>query len=298
MKSKFYKMIINSDFRFSFLSAHGLLNWMDDKTWLKRMFRIRIGYNLDLENPKTFNEKIQWLKLYDHQPKYIDMVDKYIVKKYVGDLIGKQYVIPTLGVWDRFEDIEFDKLPNKFVLKCTHDSGGIVICNDKSSFVRLEAKKKINRCLRRNFYWVGREWPYKYVSPKIIAEPYLHNDGEDELVDYKMMCFNGVVKCIFTCSERYSDSGLKVTFFDEHWNLLPFERHYHRSEVPIQKPSTFEQMKKMAERISSDIPFARVDFYEVNKNPLFGEITLYPGGGFEEFNPPGWDSEIGNWIHL
>lgn len=167
---------------------------MDDKEYLKILYEIVMGKRLELDNPQTFNEKLQWLKLYDRNDEYTKMVDKYEVKKYVEDKIGKQYIIPTLGVWDRFEDIDFDKLPNKFVLKCTHDSGGVVICKDKNLFDRKLAQKKINKNLKENFFWQSREWPYKNVKPRIIAEEFLENKSKEEIVDYKYYCFDGKPK--------------------------------------------------------------------------------------------------------
>ena len=189
-----------------------------DKLYLKYKFYKKMKKQLNLDNPQTFNEKLQWLKLYDRNPEYTRMVDKYEVKKYVAEKIGEEYIIPTLGVWNKFEDIDFEELPNQFVLKCTHDSGGVVICKDKSTFDFNAANKKLTHCLKRNYFWKGREWPYKNIKPRIIAEQYIAED----LVDYKFMCFSGEVKCSFICTNRFSTQGLHVTFFDREWNLLPF----------------------------------------------------------------------------
>lgn len=424
----------------------GLLNrtsilW-SDRTYLKWRFRIAMGRKLDLDNPQTFNEKLQWLKLYDRKPEYTVMVDKAKAKEWVAEKIGEEYIIPTLGVWEHFDEIDFNKLPDQFVLKCTHDSGGLVICTDKSKLDIETARKKLTKCLKRNFYWVGREWPYKNVPPRIIAEKYMTDesgielkdykifnfDGEpkliqvdydrfvehkrnfystdwkyieaaiqyptdpthqinrpkrlekmldlartlaagfphvrtdfyciddhiyfgeltfyhesgfatftpeslgeemgkliklpgggilliindlavfvlreespaanEELKDYKFMCFNGHVKCGFTVTERFSDDGLKVTFFDREWNPLPFERHYPKSATSIPKPYCLERMIELAEKLSDGIPFVRVDFYESGGQIYFGEMTLYPGSGFEEFSPEEWDKTLGDWIEL
>ena len=269
---------------------------MSDKQYLTVLYRYSMGREMNWDSPKSFNEKLQWLKIYDRNPEYSTMVDKYAVKKYVADKIGEPFIIPTLGVWKRFEEIDFDALPQKFVLKCTHDSGGLVICRDKSTFDKTAAHKKIERCLKRNFYYLGREWPYKNVPPRIIAEPLMEDEEGEDLKDYKLMCFGGKVKCSFVCSAR--SQGLKVTFFDKQWQKLPFERHYPASEENIPCPKTYDEMVRLAEILSEGIPFVRVDFYEIKGKPYFGELTFYPGSGIEEFRPETWDYTLGSWIEL
>lgn len=275
-----------------------LLAWMTDEKCLNFWYKYMFGKKLDLNTPKTFNEKLQWLKLYDRKPIYTTMVDKYEAKNYVADNIGEEYIIPTLGVWDRFEDIDFDSLPDQFVLKCTHDSGGLAICRDKNRFDIRLAKRRIKRSLKRNFYWVGREWPYKDVKPRIIAEKYICTHENQELTDYKIMCFNGKAKCIFTCTDRYSESGLKVTFFDLEWKRLPFERHYPAEKNDVLRPVNLRLMIELAEIIAHDLTFARIDFYELDGRVYFGEITFFPGNGLEEFTPEEWDNTLGSWIKL
>lgn len=271
---------------------------LTDKKYLKIKYKLKFGRKLNIKHPKTFNEKLQWLKLYDRNPEYVKMVDKYEVKNYVANLIGEEYIIPTLGVWEKFEDIDFEKLPNKFVLKCTHDSGGLVICKDKKRFNIEKAKEKINNNLKVNYYYPGREWPYKNVIPRIIAEKYMENDDGMELIDYKMMCFNGKCNVVFTCTERFDDSGLKVTFFDTNWKRLPFKRHYPTSNKKIEKPINFEKMVELSQKLAENIPFVRVDWYEINKKIYFGELTFYPGSGMEEFVPEIWDTKLGNMLKL
>lgn len=297
MKISLYRVV-------NFLSHRHLLDWMPDSMYLKLRYRSRIKKRLNLKNPKTFNEKIQWLKLHDRNPEYIKLVDKYAVKEYVASIIGEQYIIPTLGVWDTFGEIDFDTLPNKFVLKCTHDSGGVVICEDKSTFDVDNAREKLEKSLKKNYYKLGREWPYKGVKPCIIAEKYL-DINEDEcssnikdITDYKLMCFNGKVRCTFTCTERHESSGLKVTFFDNDWNKMPFERHYPSSDKLIKPPKQFKEMIKLAEKLSEKIPFVRIDFYEHGNKIYFGEMTFYPGSGMEEFTPEEWDYKLGEMIQL
>ena len=296
--SKIKKFIANPEIRFSYLSQLGVYNGWSDEKYLKRLFKLTLGYELKLDNPQTFNEKLQWLKLNDRKSEYTMMVDKLAVKDYVANKIGNEYIIPTLGVWNYFDEIDFDKLPNKFVLKCTHDSGGLVICKDKNTFDKKAAKKKIEKCLKRNYYWSGREWPYKDVMPKIIAEQYIQQNAYEELDDYKLMCFNGKVKATFVCSDRFSEDGLKVTFYDTDWNRLPFERHYPSSKIEIEKPKTYDKMVVFAEKLADKIPFVRVDFYEIGGKTYFGELTFFPGGGYEEFTPKEWDKILGDWIKL
>lgn len=280
------------------LGYHGLLNWLDDKTYLRLLFRIHIGRNLDLENPKAFNDKLQWLKLNDHNPHYTRLVDKYEVKRIVAEQIGEEYIIKTLGVWDKVSDIDFSALPNQFVLKCTHDSGGVVICKNKEKFDEEKAKRKLKKCLKHNFYYGGREWPYKNVKPRIIAEEYIGSLSSKDVVDYKVMTFNGKAKCVFTCTKRFSQQGVHVTFFDNQWNRLNFSRHYPVDNEEIRKPLSLDKMIFLAETIAKDLNFARIDFYEIGGNPYFGEVTFFPGDGFEEFSPEEWDFKMGSWLEL
>lgn len=284
--------------RFVLFAYHGFYKRMNDETYLKKMFRARMGKELDLEHPKTFNEKLQWLKLNDRKQLYTKMVDKYEAKRYVADKIGDQYIIRNYGVWEHFDDIDFSALPRKFVLKCTHDSGGIVICTDKCQFDKSAARKKLEGCLKNNYYWIGREWPYKNVRPRIIAEEFMADDTNNELNDYKFMCFGGKVKASFVCSNRFSKAGLNVTFYDNDWKRLPFTRHYPASTTEIDKPKKYEEMVELAERLSQGIPFLRVDFYEIKGKIYFGELTFFPGSGFEEFDPNQWDEILGEWIEI
>lgn len=278
-----------------FLDSRGVFNFMSDEMYLKFMFKLRMHRKLDLENPQYFNDKIQWMKLYNRNSEYTTIVDKYAVKQYVAKIIGNQYIIPTIGMWEKFDDIDFEKLPNRFVLKCTHDSGGLVICKDKTKFDIEQARKKINKCLKRNYYWMGREWPYKNVPHRIIAEQYM----ADDLRDYKLFCFNGIPRMTLVCSERFTKDGLKEDFYDEAWNHLNIQRPTHGNAIlPIQCPKQYELMKKLATKLSEKMPFARIDFYELNERLYFGEITFYPASGFEGFQPEEWDLRLGKWIKL
>lgn len=275
-----------------------VFNMLPDLLYLRLIYFVKIRKKLNLKKPQTFNEKIQWLKLYDRKPLYTQLVDKYEVRKYISKTIGKEYLIPLIGTWERVEDIDFSKLPNQFVLKCTHDSGGIIICKDKSKLDIEATKNKINKTLKKNYYYYGREWPYKNVKIRLICEKYVVDESNEELKDYKFMCFNGKVKCSFVCLNRNSPKGLNVDFYDINWKPMPFERHYPNSGTTISKPNNYDKMVKFAEILSKDIPFVRVDFYEVNGQLYFGEITFYPGSGFEEFNPESYDYLLGQWIQL
>ena len=243
---KIVKYLKDEKYRWSVNEDLGVLRFLPDQYFLKRKFFYSLGYELNLDNPQTFNEKLQWLKLNNRQPKYVNMVDKSAVKEYVGMIIGEQYLVRTLGVWERFDDINFDSLPNSFVLKCTHDSGGVIVVKNKSEFDKKKARASLTKALGRNFYYFGREWPYKKVHPQIIAEELLVDRNQEELKDFKLMCFNGEVKCSFVCSQRYSDDGLRVTFFDREWNVMPFERHYRKSDIKIPKPQKYEKMIELA----------------------------------------------------
>ncbi len=298
----FWRLLTNRDYRFRFNASKGRYGKLTDEEYLKRMFKASVGYDLNLGSPKTFNEKLQWLKLYDRDPKYTAMVDKHLVKNYVANLIGEQYIIPTLAVYNSAEEIDFSSLPNRFVLKCNHNSGlGMYICKDKKSLspkAIRKIKSNLQKGLSQDYYLYGREWPYKNVQRKIIAEQYMEDDKADGLMDYKFFCFNGSVYCTMVCTDRFNGNGLKVTFFDRDWNKLPLRRHYPSSEKKIMKPINYEKMIELAEKLSAGIPFLRVDFYEINGRIYLGELTFFPGGGFEEFDPTEKDLELGDLIKL
>ena len=271
---------------------------VSDKAYIECVWRSRMKYPLNLKNPRTFNEKIQWLKLYDRRPIYTTMVDKYAVKKYVADIIGEEYIIPTLGVWDRPEDIEWDKLPNQFVLKCTHDSGGLVICRDKSKLDIEAAKAKLSKSLKFDYFLGGREWPYKNVPRRIIAEEFMEDEKTGELRDYKFFCFNGIVRALFIATDRQVREEPYFDFFDAEYNHLDMRHGHPNAPVPPQKPQNFELMKQLAEKLSAGYPELRVDFYEVNGKVYFGELTLFHHNGTVNFEPQEWDYKFGEWFKI
>lgn len=297
--NKYMRFLSDKNFRFGVLAARGFYDKMSDKSFLEKKYKLSIGKELNLENPKTFNEKLQWLKLYDRKPLYTTLVDKYAVRQYIKNKIGEEYLIPLVGgPWKSFDEINFDVLPNQFVLKCTHDSGGLVICRDKSKLDITAARKKISRSLKRNYYLKGREWPYKNVLPQIIAEKYMSN-GNNELIDYKFFAFNGDTKAMFIATDRASTiEETKLDFFDMKFKHLPFSNGHPNAEVPPAKPTGFEKMKELADKLSEGIPHARIDFYDIEGKIYFGEITLFHWSGLMPFEPEEWDTIFGDWIEL
>lgn len=280
------------------LASNGLINWMSDETYIKLVFKSTFGYELDLNNPKTFSEKLQWLKLYNRRPEYTMMVDKYRVREYIREKIGDEYLIPLLNVWDSVEEIDFDVLPNQFVLKCNHDQGSIVICKDKVHFDIDAAKQKLARKLKRNHYWSIREWPYKNVKPCIICERYMQDDGgKEELSDYKVLCFNGEPKLIEVHRGRFA-GGHTQDFYDTDWNKTVFNQpDVPMSDEVMDKPVFADKMLGLSRKLSAGIPHVRVDWYYTNGHLYFSELTFYDASGFDPFED-NQDAEIGSWLVL
>lgn len=299
--SKGLRFLIDKDYRFNVNRSHlDMYRDMPDDEYLRKLFKFYHGYELDLNNPKTLDEKIQWLKLYDRKPKYIQLVDKIEVKKHVADLIGEEYVVPTLGVWKSANDIDFNLLPEKFVLKCSHDSHDIVICTNKNKLNKEKAIKKLNRGLKRNYYYPFREWAYKDVVPRILAEQYLV-DETGTLTDFKFYCFNGKADCVLTCFER--DTGdTKFYFFNRNWQLKRYNKRGKEAPADFTKPKpqNLEKMFELAEILAkySEAPFIRVDMYNVYGKIFFGELTLYPAGGFDRGRLPETDKLFGSMVDL
>lgn len=271
-----------------------------DKRFLKMKFRLEMGQKLDLDNTKTFNEKLQWLKLYNRKSEYTTMVDKYAVKDYVANIIGKEHIIPTLGVWNSVDEIDWDSLPSQFVLKTTHGGGGggVVICKDKMRMNRQGACNKLQRSLKSDIYLSYREWPYKNVPKRILAEKYMVDESGIELKDYKFFCFNGEVKCFKVDFDRFISH--KANYYDRDAKLLPFWEVVCPADHTrvFEKPENFEKMIELAETLSKDIPFVRIDFYNINGNIYFGEMTFFPAAGMGKFNPNEWDDILGDWLEL
>lgn len=271
--------------------------FLPDKLYLKWKYKLLIGKKLDLKNPKLLSEKLQWLKLYNRNSEYTEMVDKYEVRNYIENKIGKQYLIPLVGVYDKFDDIDFDKLPNKFVIKCTHDSGGLVICKDKSTLNMKAAKRKINKFMKRNYYKVHREWPYKNVKPRIVIEKYIENKDKSDLLEYNIFCFNGIPKLVSVCygdkeKNRFND------FYDSDFNKLDLKCIYNASNVILDKPKQFDKMKEIASILSKNIPHLRVDFYLCNNKIYLGELTFFHFAGFTKFEPKNYEITLGDYLKL
>ena len=281
------------------LIKSGYYDSLSDEDFLKKVFPKYMGYPLDLENPKTFSEKLQWLKVNYRNPIQTVMVDKHEAKHFIAERVGNQYIIPTLAVWDSVEDIDIDALPNQFVLKSTHDSGGIVICKDKSSFDFEAAKAKLSASLKRDYSKIAREWPYQNVLRRIIAEEYISELGNDDLLDYKMYSFHGEPKLTVVCSDRFSKTGTRMNFYDINWEPMGIHfGHYPPLPLEFPKPATYEEMKRLTAELSKDCPFLRVDFYEIKGRLFIGELTFFPGAGLEKFRPMSKDYELGEWLHL
>lgn len=270
---------------------------ISDKKYLSLLYKQKCGRKLNLENPQTFNEKLQWLKLNDRKDVYTTMVDKYEVKKYVANIIGEEYIIPTLGIYNTFDEIDFEKLPQKFVIKCTHDSGSTVICNNKNEFDKKEVKKKINGALKQNYYYGSREWPYKNVKPRIIIEKYITEDSENDLKDYKIFNFNGKSKLIQVDYDRFKKH--KRNLYTTNWDLINLQIEYPNDlEHIIEKPKKLDLMIQLAEKLAQKVPYIRTDFYYTGDKIYFGELTLFHGSGFEHFYPESYNNILGNWINI
>lgn len=274
-----------------------LTRFIPDELYLRMAYRAVTGKKLHLNPPITYNEKLQWLKLHDRKPEYTDMVDKYEVREFVAGRVGEKYLVGVLGVWDKAEDIDFAALPDQFVLKCTHDCGGLIICRDKAELDIEEAKRKLNECLKTNFYWQGREWPYKNVKPRIYAEEYLADVGDSQLTDYKVFCFDGKPQLIQVDYDRYT--GHKRQFFDCDWNRLDISFHFLSDTTKqISRPPVLEDMLELARQLSAGFPHLRTDFYIVGNRLYVGEMTFFHGTGFGKWWPEGTDVWLGQFLKI
>lgn len=295
---KLHKYLRNPLLLFWRLGLDGHFKFLPDELYLRICFRIKMGYSLNLESPRTFNEKIQWLKLHDRRPEYTRLVDKLEVRNYIQSRVGEEHLIPLLGVWDHADAIDFSALPDQFVLKCTHDSASAVICPDKSKLDEKAVRKNLARHLHRNYFWAGREWPYKNVTPRIMAEQYVSNADGTPLIDYKFFCFNGQPQTIEMHLDR--SSALRINTYDPDWRFLPFSTvNYPNDPSRIApRPDKLDEMLSFVKRIVPQCPFIRADIYVVGDRIYFGELTLYRSGGLEAFVPEQFDQILGDWIAL
>lgn len=294
-----FRYLTNADYRFLIRAERGKYDGMPDEAYLRRKFRAEMGRPLDLETPVTFNEKLQWLKLYDRRPEYTVLVDKYAVREYIGKTLGEEYLIPLLGVWEDADEIDFDALPEQFVLKCNHNSGlGMCICRDKSALDTDAARNALRRGLTQDYYLKGREWPYKNVPRKIIAEHFM-TDASNGLIDYKFFCFDGIVDCVMVCIDRHL-GDTKFYFFDRNWELkrINIRGKNAPEDFTLRRPECMDEMFEISARLSKGLPFARVDLYECGGKIYFGEITFFPDSGFDPNLLPETDRYFGDLITL
>ncbi|MGH4140376.1 ATP-grasp fold amidoligase family protein [Clostridium sp.] len=280
---------------FVYFAYKGCFKWLKDETYLKIMFRSMMGYRLDLKNPKTFNEKLQWLKLNDRKQEYSKYVDKYAVRSYIDETIGGEFLIPLICVYENVEEINWDIIPNKFVLKCTHGSGSNIICIDKDKLDLEVSKIKLNKWIKNNWYWFGREWPYKNVKPRIVCEKFI-SETDNTPDDYKVLCFNGKAKLIEVHIDRYGNH--KQDFYDEKWNKTIISQDGTISDFVYEKPQQFEKMIQLSEKLASDLYHARIDWFVVRNKLYFGEVTFFDGSGFAPFDQEEYDYLLGSWIDL
>ena len=282
---------------FFYLGLKGHFKFIPDERYVRLCYRILMGKRLELDPPRTFNEKLQWLKLHARRPEQTRWVDKYEVRKLIAATVGEQHLFPLLGVWDRAEDVDFTQLPDQFVLKCTHDSGGAIICRDPRRFDVRAARRKLAADLKRNYYWAGREWAYKNVPPRVIAEPLMVDESGTELKDYKFFCFDGEPRLIQVDFDRFSDH--KRNLYDLEWRYQPFQILFPTDPArTIPKPRNLEAAVELVRRITPKVPFMRTDLYLIGERIYFGEFTLHHGGGAEKFTPAAYDDLLGSWIRL
>lgn len=298
--SKIGRLLMDEDYRFCLLANYHFFDKMPDEEYLRRKYKAVMGEELNLLAPRGFNEKLQWLKLYNRNPEYTVMVDKYKVRDFVAEKIGSEHLIPLLGVWDDPDEIDFAALPDQFVLKCNHNSHqGLCVCKDKSSLNIHKAKKELRKALAQDFYLTGREWPYKNVPRKIICEQYMTDESGEGLTDYKFQCFDGEVKILGIFKDRTSKAPMTADYFDRDyvwqdvsWGGIPHAR------VTPPKPVMFDQMVAIAETLSQGIPEVRVDLYLCGKNIYFGELTFFDGSGLDRIEPKAFDEQMGDWLTL
>ncbi len=280
------------------LASNGFLKWMPDDIYAKLVYKSTFNKDLDLKKPQSFSEKIQWLKLYYRKPEFTEMVDKYLVREYIADKIGPKYLIPMLGIWKKSDEINFDLLPNQFVLKCNHDQGSVIICKNKEELDYEEVRRKLNKRLKKNHYWATREWPYKNIKHCIICEEYMSNDShEDELSDYKVLCFNGKPRLIEVHRARFSENRTQ-DFYDTEWNKTNIEQTgIPSSDEIMDKPAFADEMLSLSSILAANMPHIRVDWYFAEGHLYFSELTFYDGSGFDLFCD-NYDEVIGSWLNL
>lgn len=301
--SKGIRLLTDKSYRRINLMNRGFYRGLGDEEFIREKFRLIMGRELDLDSPQTFNEKIQWLKLYDRDPEYTVLADKFAVKRYIERKLGAEFVVPNLGVWESADDIDFDKLPERFVLKCNHNSGrSVIICRNKAELDEQKARRELNSALKEDYYQKDREWPYKDIPRKIICEEYLSDSvsskGDEELRDYKFFCFGGRVRIFKIDFDRFVEH--RANYYDREGKLLPFGEVVCPPDLGVELPipKELDKMISIAEELAAGRPFVRVDLYNVGGRIYFSEYTLYPNSGFGRFVPGEWDRILGGWLEL
>lgn len=295
-----FKLFMDVRYFINICCSYGVLNWLPDRQYLSLFYWANTGEKMDMNNPQTFNQKLQCLKLRDRNPTFTQMVDKLAAKDYAAQYIGEEHIIPTLGVWEHVEDIDFNMLPKQFVLKCTHDSGGLVICKDKAQFDVDKARRKLKKSLRRNFYKYGREWPYKDVPRRIIAEKYMSDNEADKenLTDYKIFCFDGEPEFVMTVRDRRTSKTMH-RWYTKGWELTDLDLDGRgEKKIAESRPAQLEEMLEYARVLSKGLKHLRVDMYVIEGKVYFGELTFYHMSGTEAFYPKSWDMELGKYIDI
>ena len=300
MLKKILSFLIDPKYRFSVLDSRGFFDRLSDEKYLRLKWQNFYGKPLDLDDPQTLCEKLQWLKLYCRRPEFTTMADKYEAKRLVAKRFGEEHVIPTLGVWENANDIDFSLLPDQFVLKPTHDSGGFVICRDKKNFDIENARRALNASLKKNYFLTQREWPYKHIKPRIIAEPLIKQLGKPESLEYKATCFNGKVAFVTICSgiAHAEYEKRKNDHFDKDFNKLNWYVNYKPAEMTPEKPRQWKEIIDLAEALSEGVPYLRVDTYIIDEKVVFGEMTFFTWAGFMHFEPEEWDLKLGKMLKL
>lgn len=288
------KLITNPLQIVEILGSRRLLDWMPDSVYIKLTYRAAMHKKLHLNNPKTFNEKLQWLKCYDHDNKYSKYIDKIQAKKIVGDLIGEDHIVPTLGEWKNAREIDYDLLPDQFVLKCNHDQGSVILVTDKNNFDKESGARFLNLRLRSNWYYGTREYGYKNIPPMIFAEKFLQED----IIDYKFYCFHGEPLFLYCGRGLTIDHSLKIDFYDLAWKRMPFYRTDYERLGEVEKPVNLNTMADIARLLSKDFKFVRVDLFDVKGQVYFSELTFCPASGFMPFVPEEFDTIVGEWLDL
>ena len=297
------KFLIDPNYRFRILAAKGVYKNMPDEEYLKKLYKAHFGKELNLENPQTYNEKLQWLKLYYRRPDYTMMADKLAVRPYIAEKIGEEHLVPLLGVWESADDIDFDALPEQFVLKCNHNSGlGLCICKDKSTLNIKKVRSELEKGLKQDFFTVSREWQYKDIPHRILAEKYLKDEKQNEksgIINYKVTCFNGEPKYIYVSSNIEGKKNDRLSLLTPEWENAPFtHKRYKPFDTLPPKPLNYDKMLEYSRILSETIPCLRVDFYEVGGQLYFSELTFNTAGGFTQYSPDESGALIGSWLTL